>query len=189
MPAAAPSAAAARIVGKADLAEALGWSRPRLDRRIDSDPAFPVKTRGGRSGGWEFDLGAIEAYLGLAATDAEEPEEDEPVEGPNVVQIGRRRPAQHQGEETARQRKEAAQAAWYEDKLREKRGELVDASALQLKLSTAVIKAATRLNAVPEILVRRLNLPATAAAVIRQELDEVRRTLVREIEAELAVSE
>jgi phage terminase Nu1 subunit (DNA packaging protein) len=185
MPAAAPSADAARTVGKAELADALGWSRPRLDRTLDRDPKFPVKTRGGRAGGWVFDLDEVEAYLGIAVEpEPAEVEEEEPAQ---VVSLARRRaaPVEHEGEATARQRREAAQAAWYEDKLREKRGELVKADPLRLSLATAVLKASTRLNALPEILVRRLNLRPDMAAVIRQEIDEVRRTLVREIETEL----
>jgi hypothetical protein len=50
-------------VGKRDLAVALGWGRPALDRHIDRDPDFPVVTRGTQAGGWMFDLRAVRTYL------------------------------------------------------------------------------------------------------------------------------
>lgn len=53
----------AQTIGKAALAKYLGWSRPTLDKRIDEDPRFPVRSRGNQGGGWTFDVGDVEAYL------------------------------------------------------------------------------------------------------------------------------
>ncbi|MBN3848360.1 hypothetical protein G3N58_16200 [Paraburkholderia sp. Ac-20342] len=50
-------------IDKKQLCEALGWSRPRLDRRLAEDADFPVLRRGNRGGGWRFDLGAVIAHL------------------------------------------------------------------------------------------------------------------------------
>lgn len=52
-----------RAFDKNRLAGALGWTRPRLDRRLRHDPDFPILARGDRRGGWEFDLAAVSAHL------------------------------------------------------------------------------------------------------------------------------
>jgi phage terminase Nu1 subunit (DNA packaging protein) len=161
-------AAAPRIVGKKALCEdVLRWSRMRLDRRLEADPEFPVVTRGTQAGGWAFDADAVLAYLGASVN---EPEADDAEPAPVRVQ--------HQAEETARSRLNAAQAQLAEDKLRERRGELVEAAPLQMALADTVTRVATGLNALPDVLVRRLNLPATATEIIRQEVDGIRRSLV-----------
>ena len=53
----------AALVNKNQLAAALGWTRPKLDRRIKSDVNFPTKKRGTRGGGWEFDVSDVRRYL------------------------------------------------------------------------------------------------------------------------------
>ena len=181
MGAVAASAAALRIVGKADLCAALGWSRPRLDRRLESDAAFPVKTRGDRSGGWEFDLDAIEDYLGVAADEVETEQEAE------VVPLVRRGAVVHEGEATATQRLRTAQAQREEDRIRRERGELVEASVMKIALATAVTKLAMSLNALPDQLTRRLSLPESATEVIRQEVEEGRRGFYQELRQALGL--
>jgi hypothetical protein len=53
-----------RIVGKKELAAELGWNRPYLDRYIDrTGSIFPVRKRGERSGGWEFSVADVRAFL------------------------------------------------------------------------------------------------------------------------------
>lgn len=167
--------AAQSVVGKKPLCEKLRWSRMRLDRRLEADPAFPVETRGTQAGGWAFDVEKVLAYLGASVND---PEDDE--EGPAEP-----RPVAHQVEETARSRLNAAQAQLAEDKLRERRGELVEAAPLRLALSETVAKVAGGLNQLPDVLVRRLHLPESAGEVIRQEVDTIRRTLVVELRKQL----
>lgn len=170
--AAEAQAPARRIVTKKQLAEeVLKWSRSRLDRRLDSDPEFPVETRGTQAGGWAFDADAVLAYLGAAV---DEPEEETPA------------PVAHQAEETSRSRLNLAQALIQEDRLRMRRGELIEAEPLKLALSETVTKVSTGLNVLPDTLVRRLNLPESAGAVIRQEVDQLRRTLVTALKDALA---
>src|SRR4051812_31976705 len=103
------------IVGKKQLAERLGWARARPERRIEGDPNFPVKRRGDQSGGWEFDVAAVQSYLVAAPDDGDGGIAAPAPVAPRVF---------HSGEETARQRLNAAQAKLAEDKLRERRGEL-----------------------------------------------------------------
>ncbi|WP_374572552.1 hypothetical protein [Phenylobacterium sp.] len=174
---------APRIVGKKQLCGLLGWSRPTLDRRIDQDAAFPIRQRGDQRGGWEFDAADVFAYLGLddpppaidddgdeAMADAPAPEQPAP-----LARVA------HQGEATARQRRDSVQAALLEDRLRKSRGELVDAADLKIALSTAVTKLATSLNALPDILVRRLSLPESAGLVVRQEIEDARRAFFAQL--------
>jgi phage terminase Nu1 subunit (DNA packaging protein) len=172
-------AVAPRIVGKKALcAEVLHWSRMRLERRLEADPEFPVVRRGTQAGGWAFDADAVLAYLGASVDEPEDaapvkvahqPEDAAPAAPVKVV---------HQAEETARSRLNAAQAQLAEDKLRERRGELVEAAPLRMALAETMTKVTTGLNSLPDVLVRRLNLPATATEIIRQEIDGVRRNLV-----------
>jgi predicted DNA-binding transcriptional regulator AlpA len=51
------------IVRKRELADALGWSRPTLDRALRNDPAFPVLQRGTQRGGWKFELATVRLYI------------------------------------------------------------------------------------------------------------------------------
>jgi hypothetical protein len=59
------------IVDKKQLCERLGWSRPKLDRRLRADENFPVLRRSNRSGPWQFDLDAVVAHLEAAGESAE----------------------------------------------------------------------------------------------------------------------
>lgn len=160
---------AQRIVGKKQLSEVLGWSRMKLDRRLEADAAFPVHTRGDQAGGWGFDLDLVNAYLEHDGDELALDEADDEAAPRSAV---------HGGEQTARQRRDAAQAQLLEDKIRRQRGELVDAADLKMALSETVSRVASTLNKMPETLMRRLNLPPSAEGVLRQEMDEVRRQLV-----------
>lgn len=161
-----------RIVGKKQLCEALGWSRMKLDRRLDDDDMFPVVTRGTQSGGWEFDVDVVEAYL---EPEIEREEVAEDLNSPAGIAA--------RAELTARQRRDLAQAQLHEDKLRRLRGDLVEVADLRMALSEAVTRTSTSLNSIAETLVRRLKLPETAIPVIQQEVDEVRRQLVAGLRA------
>lgn len=59
-------------MGKKELCEALGWSRPRLDRRLAEDADFPVLQRGNRGGGWRFELATVIGHL-VATSDLASP--------------------------------------------------------------------------------------------------------------------
>ena len=58
------------LLGKKELAAHLGWSRPRLDHRLKSDPTFPIAKLGSQRGGWAFDPIEVEAYLASCAAAA-----------------------------------------------------------------------------------------------------------------------
>lgn len=167
MNATAEAPADRQIVGKKQLCEILGWSRMRLDRRLDEDASFPIEARGTQAGGWQFDVAAVQAHV-AADEDAPAVVEDD---------LDDVAPAAREAM-TARQRRDMAEAHLKEDKLRKMRGELVEASDLRMALSEAVARTSTSLNKLAETLVRRLNLPETAIPIIRQEIDEARRQLV-----------
>lgn len=156
-----------RDVGKKQLCEELGWSRSRLDRRLDEDEAFPVVSRGTQAGGWKFNVAAVREYL--------QPEEERDTLAEDLAT-----PAglAARSEMTARQRRDLAQAQLHEDKLARMRGDLVDASELRLALAESVSRTGVALNSLADVLVRRLNLPESALPIIRQEVDGIRRTLV-----------
>lgn len=143
-------------VGKKQLADELGWSRGRLDRRLEEDATFPILTRGDQAGGWSFDLAAVLKHL----------------------QADLERDTASRTEMTARQRRDMAQAQLHEDKLRRQRGELVEAGDLKQALSETVTRVGVALNTLADVLVRRLNLPETALPIVRQEVDAIRRQLV-----------
>jgi hypothetical protein len=197
------------IVGKAGLCEALSWTRPKLDRRLDSDGGFPIAKRGTRAGGWEFDVESVREYLaGARRQVAEKPapasRTAEPVaeaKSPTGARIDSRadtgnkypgakftsvppagmEPVVHTGEQTARQRRETVQAEILEDKLRRDRGELVQVEAMRQVLNTMLAHLGKGLDRLSDIVVERLGLPEESAPDIRQITDDLRRTMAEEL--------
>lgn len=172
-----PKAEQAEVFGKAELCARLGWSRPRLDRRLESDANFPVKRRGTRQGGWEFDIDAIVGYLDGSVVVAEK------VEPPAVqalqVPAAEGAPgAGHRGEATASQRLKNAQAAREEDKLRLARAELVEAEEMRLVVGTMLAHLGKGIDGLPDMIVRRLSLSDESATVLREMADDLRRQMV-----------
>ena len=179
----------AAVTGKAELALILGWARTRLDRRIESDPDFPVKRRGTRAGGWEFDAAAVVAYLdGAPVVQVPEPaakpaKGDRAHRGPDVPGVS------HRGEATASQRLKNAQAAREEDKLRLARSELVEAEEMRLVLGTMLAHLGKGIDGLPDMIVRRLSLPDESAIVLREMADDLRRQMVLDLKPLLAAYE
>jgi len=186
-------------IGKAALCAALGWTRPRLDRRLDSDGSFPVAKRGTRAGGWEFDLAAVRAYLGA------EPAIEVPAEASKSIKpksaarapIDSRTPfaeskftvvppagvgpVVHSGEQTARQRRDAVQAEILEDKLRRDRGELVQVEVMRQVLNTMLVHLGKGLDRLSDQVVERCRLPEEYADQIRVVTDDLRRAMADEL--------
>src|ERR1043166_829128 len=90
-----------------------------------------------------------------------------------------RRSAYHTGEASARQRKDEADAALKEDKLRELRGELLQKSEVRQALTTLMLTIGHDLDALPEKIVRACELPEDAAPGIRTLIDEIRTGMVK----------
>lgn len=163
--ASAATASKFETAGKDALCVALGWSRPRLDRRLKSDPNFPVLEQGGPGVEYEFDVDAVKEYLaGLPAL----------VTPPGVV-------ASHVGEATAKQRKDSAQATLLEDRVRIDRGELVERDKMLTDLSTMFARLGKAFDGLPDTVARRLGLPAESGAVIREMVDDMRRGMVEDV--------
>jgi phage terminase Nu1 subunit (DNA packaging protein) len=196
----------AATIGKAALAEALGWTRPKLDRRLESDARFPVVTRGTKAGGWEFDLAAVRTYLDPEAPPASPPRSARPRPPPrrpappppsddvdfDLEEIDddppparRRPPAQHAGESTAKQRKDAAQAAMLEDKLRLSRDELVEAEEMRTVLATLLSRLSKGIDGIPVLMVKRLGLDEDALPVLRELVDDLRGQMVIDLQKAL----
>jgi len=177
------------IVGKAELVAALGWTRPRLDRRLENDAAFPVRRRGTRAGGWEFDLEAVVAYLdGHAAAKpaAPAPTAPEPTQVPYAGDVPDAPGAAHRGESTASQRLKNAQAARVEDGLRKDRRELIEAEEMRLVLGTMLARLGKGLDSLSDMATKRLGLPDEASDVLRGMIDQLRKSMVTDLQTLLA---
>jgi hypothetical protein len=186
-------------IGKAALCTALGWTRPRLDRRLDSDEKFPVAKRGTRAGGWEFDLGAVLTYLGVVTAVADAPSAPTPekTNPPARAPIDSRtpfaapkftsvppagvEPLVHSGEQSARQRRDMVQAEILEDKLRRDRGELVQVEVMRQVLNTMLAHLGKGLDRLSDQVVERCGLPEEYADQIRGVTDDLRRTMADEL--------
>lgn len=225
--------AAAQIVGKKDLCAEMGWTRPWLDRRLKSDPHFPVHKIGDQSGGWEFDLADVRRHFsgrGGLGSNASAPAPSAAKSAPKGIDLAQlrdavkpatcrrplqvaaeetavqivealkgaipdarqkgdktpRRSAYHSGEASARQRKDEADAALKEDKLRESRGDLVQKSDLRSALATLMARLGHDLDALPEKIARALDLADDAVPGIRAMIDQVRTEMVKGAEPLLA---
>jgi phage terminase Nu1 subunit (DNA packaging protein) len=173
--------------GKRELAAILGWARPRLDRRIDGDLDFPIKVRGTRAGGWEFDVAAVVAYLDgqtapPTAQTAPAPRAPERVATATPETDIGAPGAAHRGEATASQRLRNAQAARQEDMLRKDRRELVEAEEMRLVLGTMLARLGKGLDGLPDMIVRRLGVPEETADLLREMVDDLRRAMVAELQ-------
>ena len=185
-------------IGKAALCEALGWTRPRLDRRLDSDAKFPVAQRGTRAGGWEFDLDAVMVYLGVepaaVATSSKAGASTPPIDSRTpfagakytVVPPAGVEPVVHTGEQTAKQRRDSVHAEILEDKLRRDRGELVQVEVMRQVLNTMLAHLGKGLDRLSDQVVECCSLPEEYAEDIRAVTDELRRTMADELRALLS---
>lgn len=183
------------VIGKAALCEALGWTRPKLDRRIESDESFPIAKRGTRAGGWEFDLDAVRAYLGGAPAAkptrssgggpdvpaASSTSNPYPGAKYTVVPPAGVEPVVHSGEQTARQRRDMVQAEILEDKLRRDRGELVQAEVMRQVVTKMLVHLGKGMDRLADQVVEKLGLPEENADVIRELTDDLRTTMVDEL--------
>jgi phage terminase Nu1 subunit (DNA packaging protein) len=185
--------AASNVVGKGELCALLGWSRPRLDRRLSTDAKFPVKKRGTAAGGWAFDTAKVLTYLGGGAdTDspkatvkkavtpatASAPEPDvAPVDDSEEASV------EHVPEGTARQRRDAAQAAFLEDKLRLSRGELLERADVLMMVSTMVAHLGKGLDGLPDTITKLLGLPEESGDPIRTLIDKLRVKMATDLRA------
>jgi len=185
------------VIGKAALADALGWTRPKLDRRLESDESFPIAKRGTRAGGWEFDLAAVKAYLSggaiaprpraTARAPAREPDAS-PYPGakyttlpPSTVPPAGVEPVVHAGEQTARQRRDQVQAEILEDKLRRDRGELVQAEIMRQVITKMLVHLGKGMDRLADQVVEKLGLPEENADSIRELTDDLRTAMVDEL--------
>ncbi|KVS52241.1 hypothetical protein WK39_26645 [Burkholderia cepacia] len=188
------------MIGKAALADALGWTRPKLDRRLGSDESFPILKRGTRAGGWEFDLAAVKAYLAGESAGSSRPA-TKAARGPVAAKTGNPypdsryvvlppasavpppgvEPVVHSGEQTARQRRDAVQAEILEDKLRRDRGELVQAEVMRQVITKMLVHLGKGMDRLADQVVEKLGLPEESAESIRDLTDDLRTTMVDEL--------
>jgi len=173
-----------QYIGKSALCQLLGWSRPRLDLRLETDPRFPVAQRGVRGGGWRFDASAVLAYLRGDGNGARGPAGGEGFEHltePAPASTSKSRAiVMHSGEQSARQRRDAVQAEILEDKLRRDRGELVEATAMRQVL--AIMQAGIN-KGFDRLCEQIVGLPGMSGAdpVVRELVDELRSMMTAEL--------
>jgi phage terminase Nu1 subunit (DNA packaging protein) len=186
MSAVAVKTAGAATVGKKELCEALGWSRPKLDRRLNSDRSFPVVSRGDRGGGWKFDLHQVVAYLNGAPSEvglpqAVDPDEEAPP-APVVLAAVRQ---QHQGEATARQQRDQADADLKIDRLKRSRGELVEASEMRMVVDTTLVELRSALLAMPDALAQEFGLSERVSYAMKGKVEGMMRTTIQTLRQKL----
>lgn len=183
------------LIGKAALCEALGWTRPKLDRRLDGDENFPIAQRGTRAGGWAFDLAAVRAYLeggsrkptakfGEPFDQRTDPQPStNPYPGARYTQVPPAGvpPLEHGGEQTARQRRDAVQAEILEDKLRRDRGELVPVEVMRDVITKMLVHLGKGMDRLADQVVEKLGLPEESSDSIRELTDDLRVTMVDEL--------
>ena len=178
------------LVGKSTLAGILEWSRPRLDRRLRDDPSFPVAQRGMQTGGWQFNVADVMAYLQEA--DVESKLDTAPLPEPESLplpEMGKAEPSPHprhrgvthRGETTAAQRNKELQNALLEDKLRASRKELVQADDVTRVLSTMMARLGSSLDAMPDRVMRDASLPLDKLPALQSVVDEIRRQMVSDL--------
>lgn len=182
----------AQVCGKAELAALLKWSRTRLDRRLDQDPQFPVKKRGTRAGGWEFDPAAVLAYLEGAPAGAKPakagsaPADEKPAKALPYQGVPDAPGISHRGESTASQRLKNAQAARVEDSLRKDRRELIEAEEMRIVLGTMLARLGKGLDSLSDMITKRLGLPEESSDVMRSMVDELRQNMVGDLKTLLS---
>jgi hypothetical protein len=164
------------IAGKGALCAALGWTRPRLELRIESDPNFPIKRRGRLNGtgvnAWEFDIEAVKAYLGGYANapgDSSQPAEGEALRN-NAEAAGG---AFDVRERSARQRRESAQAGLLENKLLRQNAALIDRADLEAIMATFTQHIEAGIEGLPAMIAERLGLDDEQLENIRPLTDDL----------------
>lgn len=179
-----PAAAAAdrsQALSKTGLCTLLGWTRPTLDLRLATDPAFPVLKAGSKGGGWKFDGPAVVAYLAGAPSGAADRGAPRSIDNAPADASMRRDRVEHTGEQTARQRRDAVQAEILEDKLRRDRGELVQVEEMRQVLNTMLAHLGKAIDRLPDQIIERLSLTEALADDIRSMTDDLRRAMHDEL--------
>lgn len=191
-------------IGKKELALALGWSRPKLDRRLSVDPNFPVETRGDQAGGWAFNLSRVTAYLqggtpapkkaappktnGKSSSAIDAKQLADQVKPPPARQpvVAPRRSADHRGESTARQRVDTARAEILEIKAGKERDRFVEAEDVRRTIETMLTHLGNALNGMPDAIVKLFGLQPDAEAILREMFDDLRINMKKDLERFLA---
>jgi phage terminase Nu1 subunit (DNA packaging protein) len=182
----AADAPAAQVVGKKQLCEILGWSRPTLDSRIARDRLFPVVSHGGKGGGWEFDVATVKAYLGATAGRIETAAIEAAVEQGEVLRFKPAGHTQTRDETSASARLKDAQAALSEDKLRKARGDLVEAGPTAQVLGELMVNLRSELLNIPDQVGRDMDLSDRAVALMKRQVENALRTAARTLKQKLA---
>jgi phage terminase Nu1 subunit (DNA packaging protein) len=172
-----------RRVGKSALCQLLGWSRPTLDLRLDTDQLFPVATRGVKGGGWAFDPAAVMAYLAGGASTSEG------AAGTlcraagakySTAPVASGDPVMHAGEQNARQRRDAVNAEILEEKLQRDRGELVVAEDMRKVVTILQASINEGLDRLCRQIVTRLAI-SEAEAIMHELVNELRDAMAAEL--------
>ncbi|WP_322095140.1 hypothetical protein [Paraburkholderia bannensis] len=172
-----------RHLGKSALCQLLGWSRPTLDLRLDTDPLFPVAKRGVKGGGWAFNPAAVMAYLkggAPAAVAGNLHTGMRPGATYSTTPVASGDLITHAGEQTARQRRDAVQAEILAEKLQRDRGELVVAEEMRKVLTFLESRINKGLDDVCERIVALLAIPE-ADAIVHELVNELRVAMAAEL--------
>lgn len=175
------------FVNKKELAKrVLKCSLPTLDALIERYPDFPVEQRGSNGVEWRFDAEAVTAYLaGQREAAQRELEAKQELFQQFSLPIDEIAPDESKGL-TPRQRADMARARKLEREEALEVGQLVLRDAWRGQLERAVAALARRLDSLPGQLGQAHGLPDEVVRAVRQTVEDWRRNLMREIEAQLS---
>lgn len=162
-------------VNKKELAKKLRVSLPTLDRLIDEYQDFPISAGGSTGRPYEFDLAAVDEFLG-SKRDAEEAAIAERLslfDGLDLTSVQRGDAAGM----TPGQQLSAVRVQRELRKMRQEDGFLVDVSELRMALSGPISDLVSMLDGLPDRMGRRFNLPVDVTEAMRSEIDEERRKI------------
>ncbi|HEM7884017.1 terminase small subunit [Burkholderia cenocepacia] len=167
------------LASKSALCRLLGWSRPKLDLRLETDPHFPVASRGAKGGGWRFDTAVVVAYLGGGSVSRGGSMELDAIPR-SSAELARAATVEHRGEHSARQRRDAVQAEILEDKLRRDRSELVQTNEMQLVIQC--LQDGIN-NGLDRLCQQIIELPGVtgADAIVRELVNELRGMMAADL--------
>lgn len=175
------------IVNKVQLAAALGISMPTLSTWILRHGAgFPVIERGGRSGGWRFDLDAVMAFLDARRTEAAEAREGnrtllDALPVPDLA------PSPRAPDGSAiREQLDAWKLRRIEREEAERTGALIPADAFKRRASAAFAQLARDMHAMIRQVARAEGWPDPKLREVEARLNDMQRRVVADLRRELA---
>lgn len=171
------------LVNKSELARLLNVAVPTVGKLIDDYPDLPVIDRGTNGKAWVFDAHEVMRYLeGQRAADRHEAEARNKMWAQVSLPLDEVQATDGGVVLSATQREKLASARLKERKLAMEEGHLVNKSELRMALSSVVGGFGRFLDNLPGQIGRRHQLPEEVIRSIKTQIDEQRRSFVKEMQ-------